>query len=606
MFNRPKFYLALILLFLQILVVTQIVSASITTQATSQTDSLSGLKSILMESAREFIRSKQWEKAIGVYERYLQVFPAEEEKIIRIIKVLQAPERDMKIENLGPKVNSKFQDYYPVISMDGNTLFFTSRHRPGGFGGEDVWATTRSDTGWTQAINVGLPINTTQHEGFMTLAPDSLTAFIFGNYADSYGNGDIFYTTLEDTGWSEVKNLGPRINTTDFEGDAFFSADCKTVFFVSDRPGGIGEYRPRSKFYHPEYNSDIYISVKTDTGWIEPINLGAMINTPYCERGPLFHPDGRTLFFCSSGHPGLGDLDIFLSYRIGDSWTEWTEPVNIGKEINTVYKDWGYSIPFSGNEVYFSSVREDGMGQSDIYLMTLHERLTNPVTIVSGRLTDTHGNKLEKAKIEWEDLETFKILGKTMTRPSGDYTILLPSGRWYSYTASKEGYFFVSRDVDLRKEDQTKVVKDIKLPKLTPDVMPPPSALLNVFFNLNQSTIHSHSKTELERFLRLIRQHPEWKKMEISGHTCDLGAADYNKKLSFDRASSVIQYLVDQGESSERFVAKGYGFEKPLVYEFTDDARKINRRVEYTVIELDKELLDLKEKNSENDGRNKN
>lgn len=595
MFNRQKYYLVLFLVFIQIILLASVVSASIPSHAAAKSDSLSGLKGILMESAREFIRSRQWEKAIGVYERYLQVFPADEEKIIRIIKVLQAPERDMQIDNLGTKVNSKYQDYYPVISMDGNTLFFTSRHRPGGYGGEDVWATTRSDTGWTQAVNVGAPINTAQHEGFMTLSPDSLTAFIFGNYPESYGNGDIFCTSLEDTGWSEVKNLGPPINTGDFEGDAFFSADCRTVFFVSDRPGGIGEYRPRSKFYHPEYNTDIYISTKTDTGWSEPVNLGETINTPYCERGPLFHPDGRTLFFCSSGHPGLGDLDIFISYRIGESWTEWTEPVNIGKEINTVYKDWGYSIPVSGNEVYFASVRDDGLGQSDIYLMTLPERLTNPVTIVSGRLTDTDGNKLDKAKIEWEDLETFKILGKTMTRPSGDYTILLPSGRWYSYTASKEGYFFASRDVDLRKEDQTKVIKDIKLPKLTPDAIPPPSAMLNVFFNLNQSTIHSQSQTELERFLRLIRQHPEWKKIEISGHTCDLGAAGYNKKLSFDRASSVIQYLVGQGESSERFMAKGYGFEKPLVYEFTDTARKINRRVEYTVIELDKELLDLKQ-----------
>ena len=606
MFNRLTFYLVLILLFIQIIIFVSIVSASITPQARTKSDSLSGLKGILIESAREFIRSKQWDKAIGVYQRYLQVFPAEEDKIIRIIKVLQAPERDMKIENLGPKVNSKFQDYYPVISMDGNTLFFTSRHRPGGYGGEDVWVTTRSDTGWTEAKNLGPPINTNQHEGFMTLSPDSLTAFIFGNYPDSYGNGDIFCTTLEDTGWSEVKNLGPPINTSDFEGDAFFSADCKTVFFVSDRPGGVGEYRPRSKFYHPEYNTDIYISVKTDTGWSEPINLGETINTPYCERGPLFHPDGRTLFFCSSGHPGLGDLDIFISYRIGDSWTEWTEPVNMGKEINTVYKDWGYSIPVSGNEVYFASVREGGLGQSDIYLMTLPERLTNAVTIVSGKLMDTDGNKLDKAKIEWEDLETFKILGKTMTRPSGDYTILLPSGRWYSYTASKDGYFFVSRDVDLRKEDQTKVVKDIKLPKLTPDAVPLPSNLLNVFFNLNQSTIRSESKTELERFLRLINRHPEWKKIEISGHTCDLGSTEYNKKLSFDRASAVIQYLINQGESSERFVAKGYGFEKPLVVEFSDQVRKINRRVEYTVIELDKEILELKIKDDENDGRNKN
>lgn len=554
--------------------------------SSSQSDSLSGLKKLLTETAREFIRLKQWEQAIETYEQYLESFPEEKSTILKLIDILEEPEMNVKVENLGSNINSIYYEYYPIISTDGNSLYFTSRNRPGGMGGEDVWVSQKLKDGWSKAINIGPPINTPQHEGFMSLSPDSLTAFIFGNYPDSYGNGDIFYATLEKDGWSEVKNLGPPINTADFEGDACFFSDENTVFFVSDRPGGIGDYRPRSKYLHPNYNSDIYISIKTDSGWCEPINLGPAINTPYCERGPIFHPDGRTLFFCSSGHPGLGDLDIFVSYKTGDSWIDWSEPENLGKEINTVNKDWGYSIPISGDAVYFASIREDGLGKSDIYLTKFPKRFTKPVTIVSGKLRDREGNLLPKVRIDWEDIEKHKKLGTTHTRHLGDYTIFLPSGQWYRYTATKEGYIFTSRDIDLRKEDIPKVIFDIELPKLTPKILPFPPALLNVFFNINSAILRPESKGELDRFLELIRKHPEWKRIEISGHTCDLGSNEFNKQLSLERAQSVINYIVEQGESPDRFIAKGYGFDQPLIREFTPATRERNRRVEFRVLEL--------------------
>ncbi len=564
----------------------------------SQSDSLAYLRMTLTKTIREAIRQKQWSQAIEGCQQMCQRFPATKDSIQKVIDILSAPPLNITIKNLGPNVNSEYQDYYPVASVTGSILFFTSRNRPGGRGGEDVWVSFWSDTGWTKAMNVGEPINTIQHEGFMNLSPDGTTAFIFGNYPESYGNGDIFFATLERkgdrVGWSNVQNLGAPINSPDFEADACFSSDGKTVFFVSDRPGGIGSYRPRSKYYHPQYNSDIYVSVKTDSGWCEPINLGPTINTPYCERGPLFHPDGVTLFFCSSGHPGMGDLDIFVATRKGDSWTEWNEPKNLGKEINTVYKDWGYSIPVSGQEVFFASVRDSGYGQSDIYLITLPERLTKPVTIVEGKLVDTEGSPLDKAKITWEDLQSFKILGNATTRPTGDFTILLPSGKWYCYTATKEGYIFSSREIDLRSSDTAHVQVDIQLPKLIPDATSYPSALLTVFFDINLSSLRPESHPELDRFVHLLREHPEWTKVEISGHTCDLGTTAYNKQLSYERAQAVVDYIVRQGEPAQRFVAVGYGNDKPLVNEKTDDARRINRRVEYRVLEIDQKILQSK------------
>ncbi|MDZ7356564.1 MAG: OmpA family protein [candidate division KSB1 bacterium] len=551
-------------------------------------DSLSALKNLFLKSATEFIRLKQWDRAIDAYKHYLEAFPAEKERIVKIIKILEAPDQGVTIENLGDSINTKYHEYYPVITTDNQSLYFTARHRPGGLGGEDVWVSHRTAKGWSKAVNLGPPINTEDHEGFMCLSADGLTAFLFGNYPDSYGKGDIFYSVYQKDGWSEVKNIGKPINSPDFEADAWFCSDGTTVFFVSDRPGGIGDYRPRDeRFLQQEYNTDIYVSIKTDTGWCKPINLGERINTPYCERGPIFHADGRTLFFCSSGHPGLGDLDIFVAYKTGDSWTDWSEPENLGKEINTIYKDWGYSISLEGDEVYFASIREDGMGKSDLYRAKFSKKFTIPITMVTGKLRDRRGQMLDSVRLEWEDIEKFKQLGTAYTRPRGDYTIFLPAGRWYRYTATKKGYIFASRDIDLRREEKPKVNYDIELPKITPESVPFPPALLNVFFKLDSSELLPESKSELDRFLKLIRENPQWIKIEISGHTCDLGSDKHNKILSQSRAQAVVDYMVAQGESPDRFIAKGYGFEQPLYREFTDEARKRNRRVEFRVLELD-------------------
>jgi len=550
-------------------------------------DSLAGLKDLLTQSAHEFIRLKQWDRAIETYNQYVNSFPDEKSRIVKIIKMLEEPEIGLEVKNLGANINTRYHEYYPIITMDGNSLYFTSRHRPGGEGGEDVWVSKRTKDGWSKAQNLGPPINTDQHEGFMCLSADSLTAFIFGNYDTLYGNGDIFCSYYTRDGWSKVENFGNEINTPDFEGDAWFSADGLTIFFVSDRSGEIGEYRPRSQFLHSDYNSDIYVLTKSDSGWSKPINLGDRINTPYCERGPIFHPDGRTLFFCSSGHPGLGDLDIFVAYKTGESWTDWSEPENLGKEINTIYKDWGYSISLTGDEVYFASVREDGFGYTDIYKSKLPKKFTMPITVVSGKLRDKQGKFLDNVRIDWEDIEKYKQLGTALTRPQGDYTIFLPSGRWYRYTATKKGYIFTSRDIDLREDEKPELKYDIALPKITPESVPFPPALLNIFFKLNSSELKPESKSELDRFVRLVSDHPEWISIEISGHTCDLGSQSYNKELSQARAQAVVDYIVRQGESPERFIAKGYGFDQPLFREFTDEARRRNRRVEFRVLKLD-------------------
>ncbi|NOZ61814.1 MAG: OmpA family protein [Calditrichaeota bacterium] len=549
-------------------------------------EKIQAVKKHYLKEVDRYVVEQKWDSAIVFLKRLEELWPEKKEFFAQKREILSRPTRTILITNLGDSINSKYSEYFPVISVDDKSLFFTARDRPGGFGGEDIWSSKKIGGLWSKAVNVGRPLNTSQHEGLVNLSPDSSMAFIYGNYPDSHGNGDIYYAELHNNRWGKAINLGPPVNSPFFESDACLSSDGRTLFFVSDRPGVVGKFKPKAEYRHPFYNSDIFVSFKTDSGWSEPLNLGETINTEACERGPLFHPDGRTLFFCSSGHPGLGDLDLFVAYRIGDGWTEWTKPMNLGKEINTVHKDWGYSIPLSGDKVYFSSVRPEGLGRSDIYVMLLPERLTNPVTIVSGKVTDLVGKPIEKVEISWEDLETFKVLGITHTRANGDYTILLPSGRWYSYTASKDSFIFASRDVDLREKAKSNVEFDLKLPRQNAGDLALSSALLNVFFELNQSTLRPESKSELDRFLRLLQAHPEWTEIEIGGHTCDLGSREYNRKLSSQRAASVVKYLVQHGIQPGRLIAKGYGYDNPLVEGFSDEARKKNRRVEFRVIKL--------------------
>jgi outer membrane protein OmpA-like peptidoglycan-associated protein len=231
-------------------------------------------------------------------------------------------------------------------------------------------------------------------------------------------------------------------------------------------------------------------------------------------------------------------------------------------------------------------VRKDGFGKSDIYVAHLEERLTQPVTIVSGKVTDRRGRPIERVEITWEDLETFEILGITHTRSNGKYTILLPSDRWYSYTATKDSFIFASKDVDLRDSSSVRIERDLELPSQNPDDLALSSALLNVFFELNQSKLKPESKSELNRFLRLLRGHPEWTKIEIGGHTCDLGSQDYNRILSLKRAESVVRYLTKHGIKPGRLIARGYGYDKPLIEGFSEEARRQNRRVEFKVIEI--------------------
>jgi outer membrane protein OmpA-like peptidoglycan-associated protein len=363
-------------------------------------------------------------------------------------------------------------------------------------------------------------------------------------------------------------------------------ADGKTMLLVSDRPGGVGDRHKKGEFFHGGYggNTDIYIVVLTDGGQTA-INLGPTINTPYSEYSPYLSADGKTLYFSSDGHAGLGGLDVFKATRLSDnSWTEWSQPVNLGKDINGPFDDWGYQIALAGNLAYFATnSRIDSYGGNDIYSLEIPEEVRpSPVTTVSGRVLDPDGNPIPGATVVWNDLTLNREVGQSTSAPvTGEYFIALPAGHNYGFYAEKEGYIGKSENLDLTdKLDYAEYHMDI--------IMHPVESLVrdkvvirlnNIFFDFDKSTLKEASILELDRWVNFFAKYTDIKS-EFQGHADWIGSDAYNQKLSERRAKAVVDYLVQQGVARERVTGVGFGESRPVASNETDEGRAQNRRVE--------------------------
>jgi len=518
-----------------------------------------------------------------------------------IIEMLEAPVEEVIISNLGPGINSSEGEYSPVVSTNGKKLYF-ARDCGECNGGEEVQVSVKGEDGlWGQAKKFGEPLSSRGHETPMGISADGNMLAIYGNYDDSLGRGDLYYVAKTTEGWSELRHYPAPINSEHFDSNAMYTADGMALLFVSERPGGVGDYHKKDSYYHGSYggNTDIYVYVTDLKGGGNIYNLGPVINTPYSEYTPYLHPDGRTLYFSSDGHPGLGGLDVFKSTRInGNSWTEWSEPVNIGKEINTSTNDWGYQFYAPGDKAFFSaSNRAEGMGGNDIFSVSLPQKIqpVNTVITVSGTVTDPDGDALV-ADIRWNDLVAEKEVGHATSDPiTGEYLIHLPSGGKYGYYADKKGYIGESEHFDLRDDFEYKeYVLDIVLYPIPAPVEPEPAPepapvvvaeirMNNIFFDFNKSDLRRESLMELGRWVNFMQDNPAMK-IEISGHADSVGTEDYNMKLSLRRAQAVVNYLVGQGVTGDRLTAQGFGESMPVVANDTDEGRQQNRRVEVKII----------------------
>jgi len=525
----------------------------------------------------------RWQKVINEVKRFAPVFPNKKQQFNDLIEIVSREKEGLRVTNLGSNINTFVSEWDPNPTSEGNQLYFSGNPRSGGLGGDDVWVSSLVDGVWQTPKNLGPKVNGGRDETIDNISADGNTLMLSGDFMGTFGQFDIYSIDKVGDDWGDLYHYPYPINTEYVDEGGNITADRKALLFTSDRPGGIGEFVPLNTYANGSImgNMDIYVCFMTDSGWSNPVNLGDQINTPFSERSPYLHPDGKSLYFSSDGHAGLGGLDVFKSVRLDDTWTNWSKPINLGTEINTILNDWGYKIGITGDSAFFSGfARTNGYGQWDLYSVTLpKDARPDPIVMISGTITDNKGNRLQ-AEIIWEDLATGEILGTTKSNMmSGHYFIALPVGKNYGYYVKKNGYYPTSNSIDLTKSkdgDSRKV--DIELVS-TKDMKTKSSSITinNIFFDFDSAVLKKESTSELKRLIDFV-QNNSIDKIKIIGHTDKVGSNAYNQKLSLDRAISVKKYLSNLLPKLQ-ITTIGKGATVPI--DKIDDSK--NRRVEIVV-----------------------
>jgi outer membrane protein OmpA-like peptidoglycan-associated protein len=460
-------------------------------------------------AARSYVALKAWDDAIRTYTAYRdQATGANKVEVNAIISILQRPSENLYIENMGAAINGSDNELLPRVTADGSRLYFYARNRPGGLGSGDAWFVDRqSGGGWGIPQNVGTPVNTTSEEGILALSADGQTAIVFGNYGWRSGGGDLFYAQRSGDRWSIPCNMGNIINTPGWESMATLSPDGRTLLFVS--------YKSRLSGRSSDNATDIYISHLENGTWSTPKPLPAPINNARNQTWPFMNSDGRTLFFVSNGHPGLGGTDIFVSRRIGNGWDNWSEPVNLGKDINSVFDEGEVTIPASGTIGYFTRetiAGDNGYGMDDLFRFVIPAAFRpDPLVAIYGSTVNQDGSTIA-ATLRWSDFDTGEALGfATSSSEDGSYYLTLPFGRRYLITINQRGYLFQTEMLDLREQTDNIVTFADQLGADAPGIRAALNRLQTAkdqytLLASSNSTELNRSFAEMDRLLEEIRR----------------------------------------------------------------------------------------------------
>lgn len=465
--------------------------------------------------------------------------------------------------NMGNGINSTDLEYWPYINIEGSTFYITRRVN----GQEDFYfSKINTDSTWKTAKPLEGYINTSANEGTMSVTPDDKTIYMT-QCADRNGC-ELWISEKNGDKWGIPRNLGNIVNTVGWDAQPTIAPDGKTMYFVSNRAGGLGL-------------KDIWKSVFEDGKWSAPENLGPNINTPYEDEAPFIHFDGQTLYFSSNGHPGFGEKDLFFSRM--DENGKFGPAVNLGYPINTKDEEFGMIVDRSGKLAYYSSDRPEGFGGLDIYKFDLPEEATAlKVSYVRGLVYDSISKKKLTSQVSLVDLETGKVVQNVKTNEGyGDFLVVLQPNKNYGFNVNSDGYLFFSENFKLTESSFEKplyIEAALKKPTSGQSLV-----LKNTFFETDKATLKSESFTELKKVAELMSRFPNMK-VELAGHTDNVGADDYNLKLSQGRAESVKKYLMELGVDGARMVAKGYGETKPIATNDSEKGRALNRRTEFVVL----------------------
>ncbi len=469
-------------------------------------------------------------------------------------------------KNMGDSINSNVSEYYPTITLDGKEFVYT--RRVNNFN-EDFYESSLINNSWSKSKGLPGNINTSLNEGAQNISQDGqLLIFTGCNLPDGLGSCDLYISYLTSEGWSTPENLGNTVNTEGWESAPSLSPDKRDLYFASRRADGYG-------------GSDIYVSRRLPNGrFSEPENLGPVVNTAGDESCPFMHADNQTLYFTSNGHLGYGGDDLFLVKK-GPKGT-WSKPVNLGYPINTIENEGSLIVAADGKTAYYASDRSDSHGGLDLYTFELRSDIRPAKTLwIKGKVFDKKTTRGLPSAVELTDLTTKEILSKVQTDETGNYLITLPVGRDYAFNVNRRGYLFYSENFPLSQKDPDSTYNiDIPLQPLEVNAM---IVLKNIFFDTKMYEIKPESTPELDNLVHLLKDNPTLK-IQISGHTDNVGKTEDNLKLSDDRAQAVVKYLTAKGINPNRLSYKGYGASQPIAPNTTEEGRSQNRRTEVKVI----------------------
>lgn len=498
---------------------------------------------------------------------------AEELKSVKALQLTANP-LPVSVENCGQQLNTPADEFVNFITADNEKLVMTRKikresivsERP--VFDERFYFALSTDSSWSTLQPLNLPWLSVQNVGGMSMSADGRSMLFTGCYwPEGQGSCDIYYSNRVGHDWQNPVAFNTRINTSGWESQPVISADGKTIYFSSKRPGGKG-------------GADIWQTNLSETGWSSPVNLGDSINTEGDEMAPTIHGDGQSLYFSSNGHSGLGGYDLFYSSKDGNG--SWSGVRNLGYPINSQFDEVTIFVSLTGNHAWISSNRAGGFGGMDIWEFDLpHSLLPQPVILLAGIVVDSVTNGPLDAEVEIVTMPAaIEIRRLTSDKITGEFLVVLNSQNTYVFNIYKSGYLFYSEKVMVQEHLEAINVKRVYA--LQPVKAGLKMNLYNVFFDFNSDQLQAASKPELDRVVALLTDNPIIN-VAITGHTDSIGSSAFNLTLSLQRAKSVVAYLVDQGIDPQRLSAFGVGDTRPMASNQSEQGRALNRRTEIEI-----------------------
>jgi len=521
--------------------------------------------------------------------------------VLLLLLVVNLCEAQNIVQESFRPVNSSFDELNPVLSHDGQTLFFTVANHPLNVGGKrdpgDIWFAEWVAGNWSEPKHAGPEINDRAYNAVAGLSVDGNEIFLLSHYDASGSTArtqGISVATRTAGKWSRPRNIAiPYFQNKSTFLSGTLSGDLKIFIFSAETYGTYGV-------------DDLYMTINENGNWSEPHNLGNVINTPFQELSPSLSADGKTLYFSSNGRRGFGSFDVYASTRTDNSWTSWSTPVNMGAPVNT-----------EGRELFFREYRDLGFflltstknsdGYGDLRLSQLDEPVVKTDTVFASvtEIPDTTPRPAkEEVVVEPKPPAFVKVYGKVTNSKTGEpvnadlmvtgptlqdpiaakstgigYQLQIPASDLYTIKIEADGYVSALEKLDIKVFEMADLEMNYSL---QPVEVGTKVNLKSVLFVQTKTELVPESYDELDMVVSFLKRNPSVK-IELSGHTDNRGLAEDNLRLSLERVNSVKRYLVSKGIDAKRISGKGYGGLKPVASNDSEETRKMNRRVEFTI-----------------------